>query len=54
MPLAYGGGINKLDDIRRLFEIGFEKVIVNCSLEGMGAMNDYLRPPSKWDSWIRL
>lgn len=28
----------------------FEKVIVNCSLEGMGAMNDYLRPPSKWDS----
>ena len=28
----------------------FEKVIVNCSLEGMGPMNDYLRPPSKWDS----
>jgi sulfatase maturation enzyme AslB (radical SAM superfamily) len=28
----------------------FERVIVNCSLEGMGAMNDYLRPPSKWDS----
>jgi sulfatase maturation enzyme AslB (radical SAM superfamily) len=28
----------------------FEKVIVNCSLEGMGDMNDYLRPPSKWDS----
>jgi imidazole glycerol-phosphate synthase subunit HisF len=31
MPLAYGGGINKLDDIRRLFEIGFEKVIVNSA-----------------------
>jgi MoaA/NifB/PqqE/SkfB family radical SAM enzyme len=28
----------------------FEKVIVNCSLEGMGDMNDYLRPPSKWAS----
>lgn len=28
----------------------FERVIVNCSLEGMGEMNDYLRPPSKWDS----
>tara|TARA_B110000881_G_scaffold218148_1_gene237067 strand:+ start:578 stop:1759 length:1182 start_codon:yes stop_codon:yes gene_type:complete len=28
----------------------FEKVIVNCSLEGQGAMNDYMRPPSKWDS----
>jgi sulfatase maturation enzyme AslB (radical SAM superfamily) len=26
----------------------FEKVIVNCSLEGMEDMNDYLRPPSKW------
>ena len=31
MPLAYGGGINKLEDIRRLFEIGFEKVIVNSA-----------------------
>ena len=31
MPLAYGGGINKLDDIRRLFEIGFEKVIFNSA-----------------------
>jgi sulfatase maturation enzyme AslB (radical SAM superfamily) len=28
----------------------FEKVIVNCSLEGMEDMNDYLRPPSKWAS----
>jgi len=28
----------------------FEKVIVNCSLEGMFEMNDYMRPPSKWDS----
>ena len=28
----------------------FEKVIVNCSLEGQGAMNDYMRPPSQWDS----
>lgn len=28
----------------------FKGVIVNCSLEGMGEMNDYLRPPSKWNS----
>lgn len=28
----------------------FDRVIVNCSLEGMGTMNDYLRPPSKWDA----
>ena len=33
----------------------FEKVIVNCSLEGQGAMNDYMRPPSQWDSvWKHL
>jgi len=28
----------------------FKQVVVNCSLEGMGDMNDYLRPPSQWDS----
>ena len=28
----------------------FQQVVVNCSLEGMFEMNDYLRPPSKWDS----
>jgi len=28
----------------------FERVVVNCSLEGMGDMNDYLRPPSQWNS----
>lgn len=27
----------------------FERVVVNCSLEGMGTMNDYLRPPSDWN-----
>ena len=29
VPLAYGGGIRDIDDIRRIFEIGFEKVILN-------------------------
>lgn len=29
MPLAYGGGINTLDDIHRILEIGFEKVVIN-------------------------
>ena len=32
MPLAYGGGIRSADDARRLFCIGFEKVIINSAL----------------------
>ncbi|WP_413570383.1 AglZ/HisF2 family acetamidino modification protein [Bdellovibrio sp. HCB117] len=29
MPLAYGGGIKTFDDVKRIFSIGFEKVILN-------------------------
>lgn len=29
MPLAYGGGIRHLEDIRQLFHIGVEKVVIN-------------------------
>lgn len=29
MPLAYGGGIKSLDDVKRLFRIGLEKVVIN-------------------------
>lgn len=29
MPLAYGGGIRNLDDAKRIFRIGFEKMILN-------------------------
>jgi cyclase len=29
MPLAYGGGINSLDDIKTIFSLGVEKVIIN-------------------------
>lgn len=29
MPLAYGGGIRSMDDIERLFAIGFDKVMLN-------------------------
>lgn len=29
MPMAYGGGINTLSDIRKLFNIGIEKVVLN-------------------------
>jgi len=29
MPLTYGGGIGKLDDIRKIFNLGIEKVAIN-------------------------
>src|SRR5678815_4565571 len=29
MPLAYGGGIRSVEDIRRLLKLGVEKVVVN-------------------------
>lgn len=32
MPLSYGGGIRSLEDAKRLFRIGFEKVIFNTAL----------------------
>lgn len=31
MPLSYGGGIRNLDDARRLFSLGIEKVIIKTS-----------------------
>lgn len=32
MPLAYGGGIKDLDQIKRIFAIGVEKVIINSAI----------------------
>lgn len=32
MPLAYGGGITSIDQIRKLLRIGIEKVILNTAL----------------------
>lgn len=31
MPFAYGGGITRLEEIRRLFALGVEKVIINSA-----------------------
>jgi cyclase len=31
MPMAYGGGITTLVEVRRIFELGFEKVILNSA-----------------------
>ena len=33
MPLAYGGGINHFDQIKELFKLGIEKVIINSAIE---------------------
>lgn len=33
MPLSYGGGISSLDHARSVFQIGFEKVILNSHAE---------------------
>lgn len=32
MPLSYGGGINSINQIRKLLAIGYEKVIINTGL----------------------
>ncbi|MCI8957380.1 MAG: imidazole glycerol phosphate synthase subunit HisF [Eubacterium sp.] len=32
MPLSYGGGIETIEQIKELFWIGFEKVVINTSL----------------------
>jgi imidazole glycerol-phosphate synthase subunit HisF len=32
MPLAYGGGITSIAEMKRLFQIGFEKVVLNSVL----------------------
>lgn len=31
MPLSYGGGISCMEDIKRIFHIGFEKVVINTA-----------------------
>jgi cyclase len=32
MPLAYGGGISSIEDVKKIFNSGIEKVIVNTAL----------------------
>lgn len=29
MPLSYGGGVNSIDDMRTIFSVGVEKIIIN-------------------------
>lgn len=39
MPLGYGGGINTLDQIKRLFDIGIEKIILNTNSINFGLIH---------------
>ena len=32
MPLCYGGGVRTIEDMRKLFQLGIEKIIVNTLL----------------------
>jgi len=32
MPMAYGGGIHNFNDARKVFDVGFEKVVLNSTL----------------------
>lgn len=32
MPVAYGGGITKLEEVKKIFQIGIEKVVLNSIL----------------------
>jgi cyclase len=31
MPMAYGGGVTTLDHVKRIFTLGFEKVVINSA-----------------------
>lgn len=31
MPMAYGGGITSLDQVRRIFSLGFEKIVISTA-----------------------
>ena len=31
MPLSYGGGIHNFNDAKKIFEIGFEKIVINSA-----------------------
>jgi imidazole glycerol-phosphate synthase subunit HisF len=41
MPMAYGGGLKNIEQIRRVFSLGFEKVIINsASYRNMGLISE--------------
>ena len=39
MPIGYGGGVSSLDQIKRLFDLGIEKVILNSASRNLDLVN---------------
>jgi len=35
MPVGYGGGINSLDQVKKIFDLGIEKVIINSAMSDL-------------------
>ena len=43
MPLTYGGGINNIEQVRKLFNIGIEKISINSfALENYNLIYDFI------------
>lgn len=40
MPLSYGGGLKNIDQIRRVFRCGFEKVVINTASMSSGLIKE--------------
>jgi cyclase len=40
MPIAYGGGINNLNQAKRLFDLGVDKIIINSAIEDFKFIED--------------
>lgn len=41
MPLSYGGGVKSLEDARKIFDAGYEKIILNSVLfQNLGIINE--------------
>lgn len=49
ITLEYSSNITNIH--RKYFDVWkhFNKVIIGCSIDGIGTVNDYIRFPSKWD-----
>lgn len=39
MPMAYGGGVSTVEDAEKLFNIGFEKVVLNSAAVDLGLVS---------------
>ena len=58
ITLRYNTNLTNIPDKMLEYWKNFKKIRLNCSIDGIGELNDYIRYPSKWKSieynWIRL